>query len=265
MEPAKILTIGGSDSGGAAGVQADIKTITLLGGYAMSVLTAVTAQNSVTVAAVEFLPPEFVIRQLDTVLSDYGAAVIKSGFIGRAALVERLAERLAEWGGPLVVDPVLVNHRGESMFPPEVTAAYREKLLPLATLVTPNRAEAAILTGRSANSLPELAEQAQELQALGARAVLLKAGRLGVAQVDLYFAGQSVQEMRVPHIQTENRHGSGDTLSAGIATGLGQGLALPEAIERAQQLTQAALLAGHEWKLGAGHGPLGHRPDLLPS
>ncbi|MCA9987288.1 MAG: bifunctional hydroxymethylpyrimidine kinase/phosphomethylpyrimidine kinase [Anaerolineales bacterium] len=265
MEPAKVLTIGGSDSGGAAGVQADIKTITLLGGYAMSVLTAVTAQNSVTVAAVEFLAPEFVIRQLDVVLEDYGAAAIKTGFIGRADLIERLAERLAEWGGPLVVDPVLVNHRGESMFPPEVTAAYRAKLLPLATLVTPNRAEAAVLTGRSAHTLPELADQAQQLHELGARAVLLKAGRFGDEQVDLYFAGQTVQEMRAPHLETSNTHGSGDTLSAAIATGLGQGLTLPGAIERAQQLTRAALLAAREWKLGAGHGPLGHMSGVLYS
>ena len=263
MEPAKVLTIGGSDSGGAAGAQADIKTITLLGGYAMSVLTAATAQNSLAVAAVEFLAPDFVIRQLDVVLEDYGATAIKTGFIGRADLIERLADRLATWGGPLVVDPVLVNHRGESMFPAEVTEAYREKLLPLALLVTPNRAEAALLTGRAADSLPELAAQAEELHRLGAQAVLLKAGRFGDEQVDLFYDGQTVQEGRLPHIQTENTHGSGDTLSAAIATGLAQGLTMGLAVTQARQLTLGALMVARKWELGAGHGPLGHGQALI--
>jgi hydroxymethylpyrimidine/phosphomethylpyrimidine kinase len=162
------------------------------------------------------------------------------------------------WAGPLVLDPVLVNHRGEAMFPAEVTAAYRERLLPLATLLTPNRAEAALLTGRSADSLPALAELAWQLHALGAQAVLLKAGRFGAEQVDLFCEGQTVHELRSPHIQTGNTHGSGDTLSAAIATGLAQGLRLPDAIEKARDFTQAALTVARDWQMGAGHGPLGH-------
>ena len=257
MEPAKVLTIGGSDSGGAAGIQADIKTITLLGGYSLSVLTVVTAQNSLAVEAVEFLPPAFVARQLQAVLADYGAAAIKTGFIGRAPLIATLVSQLQGWSGPLVVDPVLVNHRGEAMFPDEVVTAYRE-LLPLAALVTPNRAEAALLTGRQVNTVPELKAAAADLAALGAGAVLLKGGRFGDEQLDLFHENGISYELRAPHLETSNTHGSGDTLSAAIATGLAQGLALPDAITQARELTAAAIAAAREWQLGAGHGPLGH-------
>lgn len=152
--PLPVLTIAGSDSGGAAGLQADLKTWAALGVYGMSAITAVTAQNSVLVRQAHFLPPEMVAAQIDAVLSDYGAAAIKTGFIGRVELIEIIAERLGYWGGgggglptrpTLIVDPVLVNHRGEAMFGPEVAAAYRALLFPLADLVTPNGAEARLL------------------------------------------------------------------------------------------------------------------------
>ena len=257
MEPAKVLTIGGSDSGGAAGIQADIKTITLLGGYAMSVVTVVTAQNSVAVSGAHFLPPEFVGQQLEAVLGDYGAGAIKTGFIGNVAIIETVAKHLAGWSGLLVVDPVLVNHRAEAMFGEAVTEAYRQKLLPLATLVTPNRAEAGVLTGRSVSTIDEMATAARQIYDAGPGAVLIKGGRQDQMQIDIFFDGNDIHTFQAPFIKTENTHGSGDTLSAAITTRLGQGEPLMSAIEQAHHFTGAAIRAGKSWQLGAGHGPLG--------
>src|SRR5690606_30770564 len=155
-EPIKVLTIGGSDSGGAAGIQADLKTFTALHAYGMSVITAVTAQNSHEVRAVHPLPAAFVTQQLEAVLSDYGAAAVKTGFIGRVDLLEAIAAGLGAFPVPhVVVDPVLVNHRGQAMFASDVTAAYRKVLFPLATLMTPNRHEAALFSGRPVQTVAD--------------------------------------------------------------------------------------------------------------
>lgn len=264
-QPPPVLTIGGSDSGGAAGIQADLKSFTAWRVYGMSVLTAVTAQNSVRVAAVHYLPPDFVAAQIDAVLADYGAAVVKTGFIGRAELVELIAGRLHAWltrdparVGPLVVDPVLVNHRGEAMFGPEVSDAYSRLLLPLATLVLPNRAEAALLTGKAVTTIADAETAARALSTMGAQNVLVK-GIPGEQEIaDLFFDRGQVQIWRAPTLETTNTHGSGDTLSAAIAAGLAQGAPLQEAIARARAYTQAALRGGSTWRLGAGHGPLAH-------
>ena len=257
VEPVKVLTIGGSDSGGAAGIQADLKTMTLLGSYAMSVLTVVTAQNSQAVTGAHFLPPDFVTEQLHAVLSDYGAAAIKTGFIGRAALIEAIARGLVDWTGQLVVDPVLVNHRAETMFPAAVSEAYRQMLFPLATLLTPNRAEVGVLLGHMPQSVVEMEQAARRLTESGAQAVLITGlpseGRL----VDLLFDGQAIHTFASPSIATDNTHGSGDTLSAAITTYLARGKPLVEAVRAAHRFTHAAILAGQSWQLGAGHGPLG--------
>jgi len=259
-QPPRLLTIAGSDSGGAAGAQADLKTWTALGVYGMSVLTAVTAQNSLSVRAVHYLPPEFVAAQIDAVLSDYGAEGVKTGFIGRAALVETIAERLQAPGArPLVVDPVLVNQHGAPMFAPEVTQAYLRRLLPLADLFTPNRHEAALFLHMEPPAQPTpawLADAARRLQALGPRAVLLKGGRIGAAQVDVLCNGTAVTFLPTPHLDTPNTHGSGDALSAAACAFLAQGIALETAVRRAQAFTAAALRAAAPWRLGAGHGPL---------
>lgn len=262
-EPAKILTIGGSDSGGAAGIQADLKTFTALGAYGMSVLTAVTAQNSVEVVAVHSLPPAFVLRQLETVLSDYGAAAIKIGFTGRADLIEALGTALAPYlaapGRPwLVVDPVLVNHRRESLFSPDVARAYLSHLFPLADLVTPNWAEAGLLAGRPVREWGEVCAAAAKLQRLGARRVLVTGWVEGGEIVDLFGSRATLQSWRQLRLETANTHGSGDTLSAAIATFLGRGLSLSRAISRARRFTTAAIAGAHDWQLGAGHGPLDH-------
>lgn len=251
--PLPLLTIAGSDSGGAAGLQADLKTWAALGAYGMSAVTAVTAQNSERVAAVHYLPPDFVAAQIDAVLSDYGAAAIKTGFLGRVDIIEAVATRLAHWRriGPeprpiLVVDPVLVNHRGEPMFGPEVADAYRRLLLPLADLVTPNAAEAAAVAPEPWPAAP-------------APRLLLKGWRRDAAEiVDLYRDGRETRELSQPLIDTNNTHGSGDTLSAAVCFFRAGGHDWPEAIDLARAFTHAAIRRGADRRLGRGHGPLGY-------
>jgi hydroxymethylpyrimidine/phosphomethylpyrimidine kinase len=256
-EPAKVLTIAGSDSGGAAGLQADLKTFTALGAYGMSVATAATAQNSVQVTAVHFMPPDFVAAQLDAVLSDYGAAAVKTGFIGRGELIGLIAAKLSGYHlQNVVVDPVLVNHRGEAMFVTAVMETYRAYLLPLADLLTPNRREAELLLKRSILTPADGEEAARALVAQGAKAVLLKGVADGEMLVDLLFDGCDCRHFRAPRIQTNNTHGSGDALSAAIVVYLAQGLELVAAVAEARQFVRAGIAAAVDWRLGAGHGPI---------
>lgn len=264
-QPPAVLTIAGSDSGGAAGLQADLKTWTVLGVYGMSAVTAVTAQNSERVVAVEYLPPLFVAAQIDAVLSDYGAAAVKTGFLGRVDLIETVADRLAYWRGVarpfIVVDPVLVNHRGEAMFSSEVAAVYRRNLFPLADLVTPNLPEAQLLNGRAALDPFDEPGMAEYLSALGAAQVLLTGARQGEEIIDILWDGGALTLFRQAAVETVNLHGSGDTLSAAVCAYMAGGLPLHAAIEQAQAYTRAAIGRAAGWRLGAGHGPLGHWPD----
>ena len=275
--PLPLLTIAGSDSGGAAGAQADLKTWAALGSrvYGMSAITAVTAQNSVAVSQVHYLSPEMVAAQIDAVLSDYGAAGIKTGFLGRVDIIEAVAERLAYYktsevfGKPqrsqppiIVVDPVLVNHRGEAMFGPEVAAAYRHKLFPLADLITPNIREVFelqdVVTATPNYAHAELWAYFAEL---GPR-VLLTGRRAGNDRMeDLFWDGEQLHRLPTPRVDTENLHGSGDTLSAAICAYRALGYEWLDAIRRAQAFTHAAIQRGAGWRLGAGHGPLGHASD----
>ena len=276
-QPLPLLTIAGSDSGGAAGLQADLKTWAVLGAYGMSAVTAVTAQNSERVAAVRFLPPEFIAAQIDAVLSDYGAAAIKTGFLGQVEIVAVVAERLAYWctGGSqspsyvrpiIVIDPVLVNHRGEAMFPPEVAEAYRELLFPLADLVTPNAAEARLL-GMEADHEQQTTDDSRKdgaahgLSSAALPRALIKGARRTAGEiVDVFWDGQRAVELSQPRIDTSNTHGSGDTLSAAVCYYVAEGSGWPDAIRRARAFTHAAIAHGASWRLGAGHGPLGLRP-----
>lgn len=255
--PLKLLTIGGSDSGGAAGIQADLKTFTALRVYGMSALTVVTAQNSERVAAVHFLPPDFVAAQIATVLSDYGADGIKTGFIGQVELVEVVAAALAGYRHiPLVVDPVLVNHRGQAMFSPAVAEAYGRCLFPLAALITPNRREAEELSGLGVEGVDAGIAAARHLRA-AACPVLLKSIPERHELVDILDDGQ-ITLFRAPRQETTNTHGSGDTYSAAIAAHLAQGRPLREAVAAAHIFTQQAIRAAASWRLGRGHGPLAH-------
>lgn len=264
-QPVKVLTIAGSDSGGAAGLQADLKTFTALGVYGMSAVTVVTAQNSVQVAALEAMPAALVGAQIETVLQDYGAAGIKTGFLGRADLAATVAKALAPYRAehqtPLVVDPVLVNHRGEPMFGQEVIDAYRRRLLPECTVVTPNRREAALLCGREVESWSQVTEAARELKALGADAVLITGAWRGGDYGDVFYDGREMTFLKLAYLETENTHGSGDTLSAAIASHLAQDAPPLEAARRAQSFTAACIRGSVDWRLGAGHGPLNHMTD----
>lgn len=254
-EPAKVLTIAGSDSGGAAGLQADMRTFAALGVYGVSAVTAVTAQNSHTTHAVQFMPPDLVAAQLTAVLSDYGAAAAKTGFLGRAEIVTAVAQTLAIYPVPfLVVDPVLVNHQGQAMFAPEVTQAYREYLLPRAALVTPNRAEAALLTGLVVETLAEGETAVRHLHARGSQAVLLKGLVQGTRLVDLFFAGQQIALLDAERLETANTHGAGDTLSAAVCAFLAQGMDMATAVAHAHAFTQRAIHRAAAWQMGQGHG-----------
>lgn len=256
-EPLKVLTIGGSDSGGAAGVQADLKTFTALGVYGMSVITVVTAQNSVRVEEVYPLPADFVAAQLEAVLSDYGAAALKTGFIGRIDLLTVIAATLQKYSlQNVVIDPVLVNHKGKAMFSPQVVQTYCQHLLPLATLITPNRREAALLTDLLVESVAQMETAATHLHAMGPQYVLIKGGREEQETVDVLFDGREMGYLRRPWIETENTHGSGDTLSAAICAYLAQGESVRSAVEMACGFTAVAIEKAVSWQLGQGHGPL---------
>ncbi|HSM57563.1 MAG TPA: bifunctional hydroxymethylpyrimidine kinase/phosphomethylpyrimidine kinase [Candidatus Sulfomarinibacteraceae bacterium] len=262
-EPAKVLTIAGSDSGGAAGLQADLKTFAALGAYGMSAVTVVTAQNSVGVQAAHQVPTELVLQQIDAVLDDYGAAAIKSGFMGEATLIAAVAQRLRAWREQrhfyLIVDPVLVNHRREAMFGPDVARAYCRRLLPLCDLVTPNWSEATLMGGQRVSTLSEARAAAQALQQMGAPNVLLTGWPEGSQVVDIFCeANGSTTVLRAPRFDTPHTHGSGDTLSAAITALLAQGAPLEQAIHQARAFTAAAIKGAQEWQMGAGHGPLNY-------
>jgi hydroxymethylpyrimidine/phosphomethylpyrimidine kinase len=189
-EPAKVLTIAGSDSGGAAGLQADLKTFAALAVYGMSVVTAVTAQNSMKVASVRTMPAEFVVEQIRTVMSDYGATAAKTGFIGRTTVVKAVSHELSNYRSiRLVVDPVLVNHKGEAMFPNSIAKAYVRHLFPLAYLVTPNQREAGLLVGRPLTNLEETQDAAVAICAQGSTWTLVTGCREGNDIVDVLSNG----------------------------------------------------------------------------
>lgn len=261
-QPAKVLTVAGSDSGGAAGLQADLKTWTVLQVYGMSAVTAVTAQNSVAVRGVEFMSPAFVAAQIAAVLSDYGAAAVKTGFLGRAEIAEAIARELAKAQVPFtLIDPVLVNHRGEQMFGDALTKAYRSALLPLADLVTPNWREAALLAGLPPEVWAEAdaaARCAERLHAAGAANVLITGRRVGNEVVDWFTDGHRLEPLTAAWLETPNRHGSGDTLSAAICAFAAQGMTLVEAVQAARQFTRKAIEQARDWQMGTGHGPLAH-------
>ena len=242
--PPRILTIAGSDSSGGAGIQADIKTITMLGGYAMTAITAVTAQNTCGVQAVEVLSPGLVAAQIDACICDIGVDAVKIGMLGSAEIAELVAERLAGLDVPIVFDPVMVATSGAVLADAATMAAFA-RLIALAALVTPN--------------LPELAALGGEARLAGsARAVLIKGGHSeGEMLIDRLVTSQGeVARWEGPRIDTVHTHGTGCTLASAIATGLGQGMVLEAAIDRARQFVRAALSAAPGF--GSGNGPLGH-------
>jgi hydroxymethylpyrimidine/phosphomethylpyrimidine kinase len=269
MQPPCVLTVAGSDSGGGAGIQADLKTFMMQGCYGLSAITALTAQNTLAVTAIEAPTPEFVAAQLGAVMSDFPIRAAKTGMLFSEPIIQAVADALAAKDFPLVVDPVCVAQSGARLLLPDAVAALTARILPLADLLTPNRQEAELLAGMAINGPAEAKAAAERLLALGAKAVLLKGGHFeasgetGRAMVtDLLVTGQGlVREYVRPHVPTRNTHGTGCTLSAAIAAHLARGKALPEAVEAGRDYLQEALLAAYD--LGRGDGPVNHLAPYL--
>ena len=254
----KALTIAGSDSGGGAGIQADLKTFTAFRVYGMSVLTAITAQNTLGVQGVHVLPAEFVVAQLRSVLGDIGADAAKTGMLATAPIVEAVAREVRAFDlRALVVDPVMVAASGDPLLDPGAVEAVKMALLPLALVATPNLDEAAILVGEKILDLAGMKEAARAIHTLGARHVLVKGGHLPGPQVfDVLYDGREFTVREGPRIETTNSHGTGCTLSAGIVAGLARGQAVPTAVAAAQAYVAEGLRTAVA--IGKGRGPLNH-------
>ncbi len=257
--PPVALTIAGSDSGGGAGIQADLKTFEAFGVFGTSAVTAVTAQNTVGVHAVHVLPPELVDRQIRVVCEDLHPAACKSGMLADAPTIEAVARSLSAVAIPhYVLDPVMVASSGAPLLRPDAIDVLRESLMPIASLVTPNLDEAALLTGKDVSDESGMRQAAESLVDAGCRAVLIKGGHLdGAEVVDLLYDGANWREWRAAKLAAGDAHGTGCTLSAAIAAGLAMGRPLGDAVDRALAYTRRAL--ANAPGLGGGSTPLNHR------
>lgn len=254
------LTIAGSDSGGGAGVQADLKTFSALGVYGTSAITAITAQNTCGVLAVETLAPALVVAQIASVLADIRIDAVKIGMLATPAVIAAVAEALQSWTGPVVLDPVMVAKSGDALLQEDAIAALTRFLLPRADLLTPNLPEAARLLDQPiAATLAEAEAQGFALLDLGARAVLMKGGHAaGPICTDLLITRDGVVALTAPRIATGNTHGTGCSLSSAIAAELAKGQSLPLALHRAHGWLQGAIAAADRLGIGLGHGPVHH-------
>jgi hydroxymethylpyrimidine/phosphomethylpyrimidine kinase len=252
----RVLTVAGSDSGGGAGIQADLKTMLACGVHGMSVIAAVTAQNSVGVQGFWELPVEAVQAQLDSVLGDIGVDAVKTGMLASPALVQAVADRLAPVEAPLVVDPVGVSKHGDPLLQAEAVEVLRSALVPLATVVTPNLPEVEQLTGVRVTGEEELPKAAEAVLALGPRWVLVKGGHLAGEAVDLLTDGDARHVLRAPRLDNRHTHGTGCTLASAIASRLALGDDVPTAVAAAKDYVTGAL--AHGFALGAGIGPVDH-------
>jgi len=255
------LTIAGSDSGGGAGIQADLKAFSALQVYSASVITALTAQNTRAVNGIHDVPADFVINQLETVLEDLAVNAIKIGMLSSVSIIDAVASVLRRHPHiPVVLDPVMVAKSGDKLLGTDAHHALMETLCPLASLLTPNVPEAALLAGqKEAENTEELALRAQFLMSTGAKNLLLKGGHLdGAICTDILFHGDEIHHYSHPRIATENTHGTGCTLSAAIAAGLARGANMPDAVTAAQTYLHAAIVAADRLHVGSGHGPVHH-------
>jgi hydroxymethylpyrimidine/phosphomethylpyrimidine kinase len=255
------LTIAGSDSGGGAGIQADLKTFSALGVYGASVITALTAQNTRGVSAIHDVPADFVTAQIDAVFSDLDVGAVKIGMVSRSAAIAAIAAGLERWRPRAVVlDPVMIAASGDRLLAPDAIDVLKRVLIPHALVLTPNLPEAAaLLDAPIAATEHEMRAQGERLLALGPRAVLVKGGHAdGAESVDLLIEPAAFTRLAADRIATENTHGTGCTLSSAIAAGLAKGLALAEAVRAAKTYVTEALAAANRIKIGSGHGPVHH-------
>ena len=262
----RVLIVAGSDSGGGAGIQADIKTVTALNAFAATALTALTAQNTLGVHAVHPVPLDFIARQIEVVMTDIGADVIKTGMLGDSAVIATVCEALELFapGVPVVVDPVMVAKGGHPLLAAEAVDAMRRQLLPRATVITPNLPEAEALSGMIIATAADMRLAASVLLALGVPAVLLKGGHLpGDELIDLLATPDGIEAFSAPRIHTRHTHGTGCTTASAVAAGLAQGMSLRDAVLRARAYVRAAIASAPG--LGGGHGPLNHAVTVDPN
>jgi hydroxymethylpyrimidine/phosphomethylpyrimidine kinase len=262
MKPVRVLTIAGSDSGGGAGIQADLKTITVLGGFGMSVITALTAQNTLGVHGILDVPPAFVAAQFDAVATDIGIDAAKTGMLATSEVLRVVAGKIRQYGiETLVVDPVMVAKGGMSLIREDAKKTMITELIPLAFVLTPNIPEAEVLSGIGIATLADMKEAARIIRNLGARYVVVKGGHLAGDPMDLLYDGREFRTFSAPRIATADTHGTGCTYSAAIATCLGRGMDVVGAIAEAKRyITEAVRYA---WRVGGGHGPTNHLAPLF--
>ena len=257
MKIPKAMTIAGSDSGGGAGIQADLKTFAALGVYGASTLTAITAQNTVRVSAVHEIPTDVITAQIDAVLSDIGADAVKTGMLSSSAIIECVVEAMKKHGiQQLVVDPVMVAKSGDSLLREDAVDCLRTRLLPLAAVVTPNIPEAEALTGTKIVSDADVRRAAESIVAMGARSVVVKGGHREGPATDLFYDGSDYREFTAPRFDTVNTHGTGCTFASAVAAGLAKGLANVDAVGQAKEFVTEAIRLS--FPIGQGHGPLNH-------
>ena len=261
----RLLTIAGSDSGGGAGIQADLKTFAAFGCYGMSVITALTAQNTVTVTGIHAVPAAFVAKQIDAILNDIGVDAVKIGMLHSTAIIRAVAERLRSSGlSKIVVDPVMISKSGEKLLRDDTVKILRQDLLPLATIVTPNIPEAAILADRKISNLREMEKAGMKILEYGSKAVLVKGGHSNSnicadclclknknGKIEVYW-------FESKRVKTKNTHGTGCTLSSAIAAHLAKGYGIKEAVKKSKYYIDNAIRAGSVYSLGKGHGPVHH-------
>ena len=260
----RVLTIAGSDSGGGAGIQADLKTITVMGSYGMSAITAVTAQNTLGVQGVHPVPVDFIKLQMESVLSDYGADAAKTGMLATPEIVLTVAEQLKRYRvKPLVVDPVMVAKSGDALLSKDARITIKEILLPIAHVVTPNLPEASELCGFPVEGLDAMKKAARKIYQLGPRFVLVKGGHLKGDATDVLFDGETLHTFDTPRLSNRNTHGTGCTFSAALVTLLAQGLNVQEAVGEAKKFITRAIATGLDF--GSGQGPANHYAYLLRS
>ncbi|WP_170376468.1 bifunctional hydroxymethylpyrimidine kinase/phosphomethylpyrimidine kinase [Ruegeria atlantica] len=262
------LTIAGSDSGGGAGIQADLKAMSALGVYGASVITAVTAQNTRAVTAVHGIPLNVVAAQIEAVLTDLDVGAIKIGMLATPEIIQTVAETIAGYDGPVVLDPVMISKSGDGLLAQDAVQTLRDVLVPRATMLTPNLPEAACLLGTTdAESPDQMIAQGMALCGLGARSVLMKGGhgRGDVCHDVLLDPSGVVAEFTAPRCDTRNTHGTGCTLSSSIAAGLARGLGLTDAVAQAHEYLQGAIAKADSLMVGQGHGPVHHFHRVWPA
>jgi hydroxymethylpyrimidine/phosphomethylpyrimidine kinase len=261
----RVLIVAGSDSGGGAGIQADIKAVTALGGYAMTAITALTSQDTTGVHAIHEVPPDFIRSQMRVVLSDLGADCIKTGMLHRQGVLDVVADVLEEMASdiPVVVDPVMVAKGGARLLDPDTMATLKTRLIALAAVLTPNLPEAEALTGLEIRDLDGMRRAAEMLLTMGPKSVLLKGGHLSSERVhDVLATPDGLMVMEHPRIESRSTHGTGCTLASAVATGIAQGLPLRPAVARARAYVLEAIRTAPGY--GQGHGPLNHGHTVAP-